>query len=87
MAILSLNEFRSSEQTQFSKGTWTIKYHDETHLSDGSYLSLGYVKIEKCCPKRKLLISILSSTVKNWKNASGTNGRVKRGMKKLIKSK
>ena len=55
MAILSLNEFRSSEQTQFSKGTWTIKYHDETHLSDGSYLSLGYVKIEECAPNGNCL--------------------------------
>lgn len=55
MAILSLNEFRSSEETQFSKGTWIVEYHDETHLAEGSYLSLGNVKIEECAPNGNCL--------------------------------
>ena len=50
MAILSLNEFRSSQETQFSKGTWIVEYHDKTHLSEDSYLCLGNVKIEESAP-------------------------------------
>ena len=55
MAILSLNEFRSSRKTQFSKGTWIVEYHDETHLSENSYLCLGNVKIEECAPNGNCL--------------------------------
>ena len=55
MAILSLEEFRSSPDTQFSKGIWIVEYHDETHLSEGNYLSLGNVKIEECAPNGNCL--------------------------------
>lgn len=55
MAILSFNEFRASRKTQFSKGTWIVEYHDETHLSENSYLCLGNVKIEECAPNGNCL--------------------------------
>ena len=32
MAIFSLDEFKSSPDVRFSKGTWVVEYHDETHL-------------------------------------------------------
>ena len=48
MAILSLEEFRSSPDIQFSKGIWIIEYHDGTHLSEGTYLCLGKIEIEEC---------------------------------------
>ena len=55
MAILSLNDFRSSQEIQFSKGTWIVEYHDETHLSEDNYLSLGCIKIEECSPNGNCL--------------------------------
>jgi len=50
MAILSLDEFRSSPDAQFSKGTWVVEYHDRTHLPKDNYLCLGKVEIEECAP-------------------------------------
>ena len=50
MAILSLNEFKSSPDARFSKGTWIVEYHDQTHVSEGNYLCLGKVEIEGWTP-------------------------------------
>ncbi len=50
MAIFSLDEFKSSPDTRFSKGTWIVEYHDQTHVSEGNYLGLGKVEIEECTP-------------------------------------
>ena len=47
MAFLSLNEFKSSPDFRFSKGTWIVEYHDQTHVSEGNYLCLGKVEIEE----------------------------------------
>ena len=32
MPIFSLNEFKSLSDARFSKGTWVVEYHDQTHL-------------------------------------------------------
>ena len=50
MAILSLRDFKSSAVGHFTEGTWVVEYHDQTHLSDGTYVSLGGLKIEECTP-------------------------------------
>ena len=50
MAILSLRDFKSSPVGSFSKGTWVVEYHDQTHLSEDTYVCLGKVKIEECTP-------------------------------------
>ena len=50
MTILSLDEFRSSPDARFSKGTWVVEYHDKTHLCEGTYLCLGKVEVEECTP-------------------------------------
>ena len=50
MAILSLDEFKSSPDTRFSKNTWVVEYHDQTHLSGDTYIRLGRIEIEECTP-------------------------------------
>ena len=45
---ISLDEFRSSTDTQFSEGTWVVEYHDRTHLHKDNYLPLGKIDIEEC---------------------------------------
>ena len=50
MAFLSLDEFTSSPDARFFKGTWIVEYHDRTHLPKGTYLDLGKVEIEGCTP-------------------------------------
>ena len=50
MPSLSLSDFRSSENAQFSKGTWVVEYHDKTHLCDGVYVCLGKFEITECTP-------------------------------------
>ncbi len=50
MAILSLDEFKSSPDARFSEGTWLIEYHDQTHLCENTYIRLGRVEIEECTP-------------------------------------
>ena len=55
MAILSLMQFRSSRDTQFSKGTWIVEYNDVTHLPENRYLCIGKVKIEDCAPNGNCL--------------------------------
>ena len=51
MAILSLDEFKSSPDARFSEGTWVVEYHDRTHLRGDTYIRLGKVEIENCIPK------------------------------------
>ena len=50
MDTLSLEQFKSASDAQFSKGTWVIEYHDRTHLSEGTYLRIGKFEIEECTP-------------------------------------
>lgn len=50
MAILSLDEFKSSPDAQFCKGTWAVEYHDRTHLCGGCFICLGKIEIEECTP-------------------------------------
>lgn len=50
MAILSLDDFKSSTDVEFSKGTWVVEYHDRTHLSKGTYIRLGHIEIEEFTP-------------------------------------
>ena len=50
MAILSLDDFKSSTDVEFSKGTWVVEYHDRTHLSEDTYIRLGKIEIEECTP-------------------------------------
>ena len=50
MDILSLEQFKSASDVQFSKGTWIIEYYDRTHLSEGTYLRIGKFEIEECTP-------------------------------------
>ena len=40
MATHSLEQFKSAPDARFSKGTWVVEYHDDTHLFEGHlYLS------------------------------------------------
>ena len=50
MAILSLGDFKSSTDVEFSKGTWVVEYHDRTHLSEDTYIRLGKIEIEEFTP-------------------------------------
>lgn len=50
MPILSLDTFKSSQNAQFTKGTWLIEYHDKTHLCEGAYVLLGKFEIEERTP-------------------------------------
>ena len=50
MAIFSLSDFKSSPVGHFTEGTWVVKYHDQTHLSKGTYIRLGEVTIEERTP-------------------------------------
>ena len=47
---ISLDNFRSSPDTWFSKGTWIVEYCDRTHLRKDSYVCIGKVDIEECTP-------------------------------------
>jgi hypothetical protein len=47
-AILSLDDFKSSHVGRFASGTWTVEYHDRTHLPVDTYVLLGQVEIEEC---------------------------------------
>ena len=92
MAILSLNDFRSSQEIQFSKGTWIVEYHDETHLSEGSYLSLGCVKIEECSPNGNCLFRFYPRSSEDlgkcfsneWKNKAWAD-KINKDQKNQIK--
>ena len=57
MAIFSLDEFKSSPDVRFSKGTWIVEYHDETHLCKDTYIRLGKVEIEECTPDNNCFFS------------------------------
>lgn len=50
MAILSLDKFKSLSDARFSKGTWIVEYHDQTHLCEDTYIRLGEIEIEECTP-------------------------------------
>lgn len=51
MAIRSLKQFKSAPDARFSKGTWVIEYHDDTHLFEGTHICLGKLEIEECTPE------------------------------------
>lgn len=91
MATLSLDDFRSSPDAQFSKGTWIVEYYDRTHLCGDTYLSLGKIDIEECTlngecffrfyPRnRNQFIKCISSA---WKNKRG-NGDTKKAAKIIL---
>ena len=92
MAIRSLDEFRSSQNARFSKGTWVVEYHDKTHLCKGTYLCLGKVEIEECTPDgncffwfQPLSSKQLEICIKNaWKKYSGDNHDTKKAAKTII---
>ena len=67
MAILSLDEFRSSPDAQFSKGTWVIEYFDRTHLHKDNYLSLGQVDIEERAPDGQYFFRFYPRSIKKLK--------------------
>ncbi len=79
MAILSLDEFRSSPDAQFSKGTWVIEYFDRTHLRKDNYLSLGQVEIEERTPDGQHFFRFYPHSIKKlkkcicnaWKSGNG----------------
>ena len=50
MVHISLDNFKSSPNRRFSKGTWVVEYHDRTHLRKGIYLCLGKFEVEECTP-------------------------------------
>ena len=50
MAILSLHNFKSLSDARFSKGTWVVEYHDQTHLCEDTYIRLGRIEIEEYTP-------------------------------------
>ena len=58
MAILSLGEFKSLPDAQFSKGTWVVEYHDKTHLRENTYIRLGKIEIEECTPDGNCFFSV-----------------------------
>ena len=47
MPILSLDEFKCSTFGRFNTGTWTVAYHDRSHLPKDTYVSLGTIEIEE----------------------------------------
>ena len=47
MPTFSLNEFKCSAYGQFDVGTWVVKYHDRSHLSKDTYVSLGTIEVEE----------------------------------------
>jgi len=57
MPILSLDDFKSLPIGQFAPGSWTVEYHDRTHLADKTYVPLGEVKIEEVSRKGDVLFS------------------------------
>ena len=79
MAILSLDDFKFSADIVFSKGTWLVEYHDETHLPGGKYIRLGSVEIEECTPNGACFfrfypacIGKLVESIENvWKRVKG----------------
>ena len=51
MPILSLSEFKCSTFGRFNAGTWTVEYHDRSHLPTDTYVSLGTIEIEEYTQK------------------------------------
>ena len=51
MPILSLDDFTSSPVGCFDRGTWSVTYHDRTHLPRDAYVSLGKIEIEQWTQK------------------------------------
>ena len=81
MAILSLDDFKSSADIVFSQGTWIVEYHDRTHLPGGKYIRLGSVEIEECTPNGDCFFRFypagsenLVESIKNaWENVTGNH--------------
>lgn len=67
MPILSLDEFKSSADIVFSKGTWVVEYHDRTHLCENTYIRLGKVEIEECTPNGRCFFSFSPQSGKQLK--------------------
>ena len=67
MATLSLDKFKSSQDLQFTKGTWIVEYHDKTHLDDGIYVHLGKVEIEERTPEGNCLFRFHPQSSKQLK--------------------
>ncbi len=44
--ILSLGEFKTAAGRHLCKGTWTLEYHDRTHLPRGAFVALASIEIE-----------------------------------------
>ena len=85
MAILSLDEFKSSPHTQFCKGTWAVEYHDRTHLCGGCFICLGKIEIEECTPNGTCLFRFnppcseeLAKSIENaWTHVKGKHNVAK----------
>ena len=95
MAILSLNDFKSLSDVRFSKGTWVVEYHDQTHLWEDTYICLGKVEIEECTPEGNCLFSFHPQSSKEleecfdneWRgkiNEKQVPGQVERAVKTIL---
>jgi hypothetical protein len=51
MPIFSLDKFKRSTLGRFNTGTWTVAYHDRSHLPTDTYVSLGTIEIEEYTQK------------------------------------
>ena len=51
MPIFSLDEFKCSALGKFDVGTWTVVYHDRSHLPRDTYISLGTIEVEEYTQK------------------------------------
>ena len=67
MATHSLEQFKSAPDARFSKGTWVIEYHDDTHLFEGTYICLGKLEIEECTPEGNCFFGFHPQSAKQFK--------------------
>ena len=51
MPIFSLDEFKCSAFGKFDVGTWTVAYHDRSHLQENTYIPLGTIEVEEYTQK------------------------------------
>ncbi len=51
MPIFSLDKFKCSAFGKFDAGTWTVAYHDRSHLPRDTYVSLGTIEVEEYTQK------------------------------------
>ena len=85
MAILSLNDFKSLTDVRFSKGTWVVEYHDQTHLWPDAYICLGKVEIEECTPEGNCLFSFQPQSSKELEECFNNEWKGKINNKQLPK--